>query len=80
MQRVNQPFDAINTMTALIGGLELTKQSTPVVSFLQTSVTYLSCSLASFMYADHILSIESSWAVAGVVRRFDMLYITTYPR
>jgi hypothetical protein len=31
------------------------------------------------MYADHILFIESSWAVAEVTRSFDALYSTDVP-
>ena len=50
------------------------------MSFLQASVTHLSYSLDSSMYADHILFIESSWAIAGIVRSFDVLYSLTYPR
>jgi hypothetical protein len=52
---------------------ELTKKRTQLVSFLQTSVMSLSYSPASFVYADHILFIEASWAATGVVRGFDII-------
>ena len=32
------------------------------------------------MYADHIFFIEPSWAATEVVRGFDIIYCTTYPR
>ena len=31
------------------------------------------------MYADHILFFESSWAITGVIRSFDVLYSTDVP-
>jgi hypothetical protein len=67
-------------MTAPISELELTKKTTPLVPFLQRSVISLSCSLASFMYADHILSTGSSWAVGGVTEGWLVGLIFSIPR
>ena len=67
-------------MTSLISELKLTKKRTLLVSFLQRSVTNLSCSFASFKYADHILSIESSWVVGGVTEGPLVGLILSIPR
>ena len=47
----------------------LTKTRSPIESAFQELVITLSYSLASFVYVDHILFVESSWAITVVISK-----------
>lgn len=56
----------------------LTKTRIPIAPSFHPSVISLSCSPASFMYTDHILRPESSWAIMEIIRTYGDHCLLTY--
>jgi len=62
----------------VMSGLVLTNTRSPIAPSFHPLIISLSYSPASFMYSDHILFTESSWAITEVVRTCDDRCSLTY--